>query len=116
MDRGPKGLPQFVPLDVRAKIFNEFLVQNRFSPESKDRAMCYALIVALMASRYSIEFTAWNNSLKSYKPDQLKRLANVVGAQLHADALTGQNYIVLKLPLATFTSWGPSARKKRRTM
>ena len=36
------------------------------------------------------------------KVDHLKKLASVVGASIHADALTGYNHIVLRLPLATF--------------
>ena len=117
LERGPKALPHFVPADIKAKIFKDFLKHDRFSPESKDKALCYALVLALLTNRYSLDFTEVNKALKAFKPDHLKRLITVIGAQLHEDRLTGHNFIILGLPLARFQGgFGGPARKKRRTM
>ena len=48
------------------------------------------------------------------KADHLKKLASVVGASVHADALTGYNHIVLRLPLATFDANRLSGPKKNK--
>lgn len=48
------------------------------------------------------------------KADHLKKLANVVGASIHADSLTGYNHIVLRLPLATFDTNRFSRPKKNK--
>ena len=59
------------------------------------------MILALKISNYSVELNTLMSSVRA-KVDHLKKLASVVGASIHADALTGYNHIVLRLPLATF--------------
>jgi len=113
MKSGPKALPLFIPAGLRSKIFATFTEDSRLTPELRDRCLCYIIILALKISNYSVELNTLMSSVRT-KADHLKKLANVVGASIHADSLTGYNHIVLRLPLATFDTNRFSRPKKNK--
>ena len=91
--RGPRGLPDFIPMSLKTKIFSfftdkgyvilfrllyyidyllfnkfcVFIIFRRISPESKDRAVCYFLVLGLLINNYRLDFSVISNSLKSVK-------------------------------------------------
>jgi len=113
MKSGPKALPLSIPAGLRSKIFTTFTDDSRLTPELRDRCICYIIILALKISNYSVEMNTLMSSVR-VKADHLKKLASVVGASVHADALTGYNHIVLRLPLATFDANRLSRPKKNK--
>lgn len=135
MKSGPKALPLFIPAGLRSKIFATFTddryvnrldvvplafsiesfisLFSRLTPELRDRCICYIIVLALKISNYSVELNNLMSSVR-VKADHLKKLANVVGASIHADALTGYNHIVLRLPLATYDANRLSRPKKSK--
>ena len=85
---GPKVLPNFVPYPLKNKIWDVFTDQGyvmfwkdyfswnyvfqffrRISPESKDRAACYVMILGLMINNYNLDFSLLSNTIKSVKVD-----------------------------------------------
>jgi len=108
--KGPKGMSNFIPLELREKIFRVFTNdQNNIDPTSRDSAICYVIILALMISKYRIEFSDLTSSIR-IKSEHLKKLIKVTGARifLDADKITR---VQLKLPLEIYD---PSAQFKRK--
>lgn len=105
--QGPRGMKQsHIPLLVKQKLFRDFTsLQGTVSPESRDKAMCYVIVVALIVNSFQADFAELSSSLR-VKADQMKRLARLVGATVQTDALTKRSFIVLKLPLASFDVQG----------
>ena len=107
--KGPKGLPNFIPLDIREKVFRTFTNdQNNVVPTTKDSAICYVIVLALMINRYRIAFSDLTSSIR-VKADQLQKLIKLTGARIFTDA--NKTYVELKIPLETFDPT-PFARKK----
>jgi len=108
--KGPRGMSNFIPLELREKIFRVFTNdQSNITPTSHDSAICYVIILALMISKYRIEFSDLTSSIR-VKSEQLKKLIKVTGARifLDADKITR---VQLKLPLEIYD---PSAQFKRK--
>jgi len=102
--KGPRGIRQaHIPLLIKQKVFREFTsLQGTVSPETRDKAMCHVIVLALIASSvFNADFSLISASLR-VKADQVKRLSRLVGATVQTDALTKRSFIVLKLPLASF--------------
>lgn len=68
--KGPRGLPEFLPMGLRQKIFNVFTDEQRISPESKDRAMCYILVLGLIINNFILDFSQITNSIKGIRVPQ----------------------------------------------
>ena len=77
------------------------LFYRRFTPESRDRAICHAIVLGLLVNNHAFEFNALANSAKKAS-DGLKKLVTVTGAHLATDPITGHGKVVLRLPLAMF--------------
>ena len=86
--KGVKSLPDFLPLSIKNKIFETFtddswvqlvdfvwfhvkifniFFSRRVTPESKDRATCYIMVLGLIINNYSLDFSIISNSLKFIK-------------------------------------------------
>ena len=74
----------------------------RVNPETKDRAACYILVLALLLNNYVLDFSVISAAVKSVGVPQLKKLVNVIGGYFNIDNLTKRGYITLKLPLSNF--------------
>ncbi len=68
--KGPKALPEMLPMALRHKIFATFTDDQRISPESKDRAVCYILVLALTCSKFVLDFSTVSTSIKAKKVPQ----------------------------------------------
>jgi len=101
--QGPRGMRQgHIPFLIKQKLFRDFTsLQGTISPESRDKAMCYVIVLALLLNGFNADFAQIMTSLR-VKADQIKRLSRLVGATVQTDALTKRSFIVLKLPLTTF--------------
>ena len=69
--KGPRGMPQsHIPMIVKQKLFREFTTdQNTISPETRDKAMCYVIVLALLTNSFNVEFSEVSSSLR-VKADQ----------------------------------------------
>lgn len=86
---------------------------RRFTPESRDKAICHAIVLGLLVNNFTFEFNALANSAK--KPsDGLKKLITVTGAHLATDPITAQARVSLRLPLATFDGNRALGRMKKK--
>jgi len=105
--QGPRGLRQtHFPHIVKDKVFRDFTsLQGTVSPETRDKAMCYVIVLALLVSSFQADFAALAASLR-VKAEQMKRLARLVGATVQTDGLTNKSFVILKLPLASFDIQG----------
>jgi len=106
MRKGEKSLQQFLPLNIKKKIFSHFSISNGTSnrivtPELKDRAVCYVIVLALLANNFKLDSSLLTESMR-VRPDHLKKLVSMVGAHLTNDSANQSQHIVLRLPLATF--------------
>ena len=100
--KGPKAMQQFVPIELRQKVFRMFTdEQKNIVPATRDSAVCYVIVLALMAHKYCVEFSDLSSSIRG-KADQLKKLIRVTGARLITDVPTKTSCVVLKLPLDTY--------------
>merc|ERR1719350_899386 len=109
--KGPKAMQQFVPIELRQKVFRIFTdEQKNIVPATRDSAICYVIVLALMVNRYCVEFGDLSSSIRG-KADQLKNLIRVTGASILTDVPTKLTCVVLKLPLDTH---GPSVVVKGR--
>merc|ERR1712156_630216 len=100
--QGAKALPELIPLSIRHKIFQVFTDEQRISPESKDRSVCYILVLALIISPfYVLDLSIVTASIKATRVPQIKKLINVIGAHLRTDA-DKRAYIELTNKLSTF--------------
>lgn len=109
--KGYRSLQSFIPLGVKKKVWDLFTTgpnNNRcLSPEVQDRAVCYIITLALLATNYKLDLSLLTESIRT-RLDKLKKLITMLGASMHADSFTQQNSVVLRLPLATFNvaySW-----------
>jgi len=112
--KGPKGMAQFthIPAAIRHKVFQEFTsVQGTVSPDTRDKAMCHIIVLALLVNKFQADFSELTSCLRT-KADQIKRLARLAGATIATDSLTKTSFITLKLPLATFDMSALSAKKR----
>jgi len=105
LKKGPRALQAFVPLGVKKKVFDMFSTgpaNNKcLSPELQDKAVCYIIVLALLATNYKLDLSILTESIRT-RTDKLRKLVTMVGASLVADSLTQQNSVVLRLPLASF--------------
>jgi len=103
--KGTRALQSFIPIGVKNKIFDKFTTgpsKNRcLNPEVQDRAVCYILVLGLMATDYKLNLALLSESIRA-RTDKLKKLIAMVGAYVQADSITQQNNIILRLPLAKF--------------
>ena len=100
--KGPKAMQQFVPIELRQKVFRIFTdEQKNIVPATRDSAVCYVIVLALMAHRNCVEFSDLSSSIRG-KADQLKKLIRVTGARIITDVPTKTTCVVLKLPLDTY--------------
>jgi len=118
MKKGEKSLPSYLPLAVRKKIFSLFSqtsgANNRVvTPELKDRAVCHVMVLSLMLSNWKLDASLLSESIR-VRPDHLKKLVSMVGAHLVSDSVTQSQFIVLKLPLASFQVTYMGGKKKSR--
>jgi len=118
MKKGEKSLPTYLPLAVKKKIFSVFSQtsggNNRVvTPELKDRAVCHVMVLSLMLSNWKLDASLLSESIR-VRPDHLKKLVSMVGAHLVSDSVTQSQFIVLKLPLATFQVTYMGGKKKSR--
>ena len=77
------------------------LLSSRFTPESRDKAICHVIVLALLINNYAVDFNDLSNSVNK-PPDQLKKLVTITGAHLGTDPVTGHSRLNLRVPLATF--------------
>jgi len=110
--KGVKSLPDFLPLSIKNKIFESFTDDSRVTPESKDRATCYIMVLGLIINNYSLDFSIISNSLRFIKMQALKKLVNLIGAHWSVDPRTKRGMINLKLPLTDFDPNKISRRRK----
>ena len=106
MKKGEKSLQRNLPLSIKKKIFNLFSQSsggnNRVvTPELKDRAICHVIVLCLMVNSFKLDASLLTESIR-VRPDHLKKLVSMVGAHLVSDSVTQSQFIVLKLPLASF--------------
>jgi len=114
-NKGPISLQKFVPLSIGKKIFDNFgsgEKKNLVTPELQDKAICYVIVLGLLASNLQMETILLTESL-FVRADHLKKLVAMVGAHMVADNQKMTQYILLKLPLATFDiNFKPKMRSK----
>lgn len=114
-NKGPSCLQKFVPLSIGKKIFASFgsgEKGNLVTPEMQDKALCYVIVLGLLASNLQMETILLTESV-FVRPDHLKKLVSMVGAHMVADNQKLTQYILLKLPLAKFDiNYKPRARSK----
>ena len=115
-NKGPRGMQYFVPIEIREKVFRLFTnEQKNVVPTTKDSAICYVIVLALMINRYEVGFSDLTSSMR-VKADQLKKLIKVTGARLQVDLPTKTTFVVLRLPLDTFEPLAAAKKMKRKTM
>jgi len=115
--KGTKALQDFLPISVRRKILADFSTlsgsDRLVSPELADRAKCYSIVFALLATNLSVDVSALTESM-FVRPDHLRKLVGVVGARTEGDPGDQTQRIVLRLPLATFRMEMMRARKNKK--
>jgi len=101
-EKGPRGMPEMIPMSIRDKIFRVFTDDGRISPESKDRSVCYVLVLALIISPYFVvDLSIVTASIKGVGVPQIKKLITVIGAHLKTDA-DKRAYIELTKNMASY--------------
>ena len=114
--KGPRGMQYFVPIELRQNVFRRFTNEQQcVVPTTRDCAICYVIVLALMINNYCLEFSDLTSSMR-VKADQLKKLIKVTGARLQTDVPTQKTFVVLKLPLDTFDPSIAAKKMKRKTM
>ena len=112
--KGPRAMQYFVPIELRQKVFRLFTnEQDCVVPTTRDRAICYVIVLALINNNYCIEFSDLTSSIR-VKADQLKKLVKVTGARFQTDMPTQKIYVVLKLPLDMFDPSTAVKKMKKR--
>ena len=69
---GTKGMDRvtFVPLIVKRKLFHEFTsLQGTISADSRDKAMCHIIVLALLVNKFQVDFSEITSTFK-VKADQ----------------------------------------------
>ena len=89
--------------------------QNNIVPTTRDSAICYIIVLSLMANRYCVEFSDLTSSIR-VKADQLKKLVKVTGARFQTDVPTQKTFVILKIPLDFFDPTAMVRKAKRKTM
>eukprot|EP00090_Calanus_glacialis_P032727 TRINITY_DN54235_c0_g1_i1.p1 TRINITY_DN54235_c0_g1~~TRINITY_DN54235_c0_g1_i1.p1 ORF type:complete len:409 (-),score=140.97 TRINITY_DN54235_c0_g1_i1:50-1276(-) len=118
MRKGEKSLQQFLPLNIKKKVFSYFSINNGTSnrivtPELTDRAICHVIVLALLANNFKLDTSLLTESIR-VRPDHLKKLVAMVGAHLSNDSVNQSQFIVLKLPLANFNVNYVGKKKNRK--
>lgn len=71
LSKGPiRSLPDFLPNSIKHKIFQTFTDETRISPESKDRSLCYILVLALIINEFTLDLSIVISSIKFLKVAQ----------------------------------------------
>ena len=116
LNKGARGMQDFVPFEIRQKVFNLFTNdQNSIVPTTRDSAICYVIVLSLMANKYCVEFSDLTSSIR-VKAEQLKKLVKVTGARFQTDLPTQKTFVVLKIPLDFFDPSATVRKAKRKTM
>lgn len=115
---GEKCLPKYLPLTVKKKILSTFSMTSGgrsrvVTPEMKDRAICHVMVLALLINSFKLDSSLLSESIR-VRPDHLKKLVSTVGAHLVSDSDTNTQFIVLKLPLASFNMNYVGKKKNRK--
>jgi len=104
LSKGYRCLPNFIPQSLKKKVFENFSVgefQKRIiTPELKDKAVCHAIVLALLINDFKIEVSLLTDSMRIFK--NLENLVNITGAHVVNNSRTGKQEIILKRPLAHF--------------
>ena len=69
---GIKGMDRvtFVPMGVKRKLFHEFTsMEGTVSAESRDKAMCHIIVLALLVNKFQVDFSEITSTLR-VKADQ----------------------------------------------
>ena len=111
-------LQKYLPLTIKKKILSLFSENSGIktgvvTPQLRDRAVCYIIILALTINNWRIDAGLITESVR-VKPDQLKKLVSMTGAYMTTDQHTQSQVINLKLPLATFQVSSFTPKKKNR--
>ncbi|TRY79681.1 hypothetical protein TCAL_11915 [Tigriopus californicus] len=112
--QGLKCLPPFLPNAIKTHIFKTFTENNQMSPSSRDKVICYIIVLSLLISNFSVKLLALSKSINK-KADVLKQLIHATGATIVKDD-EERHSVSLKFPLTSFEAARPSGRRKRRTM
>ena len=117
MRKGEKSLQQYLPLNIKKKIFSHFSINNGTSnrivtPELTDRAICHVIVLALLANNYRLDTSLLTESMR-VRPDHLKKLIAMVGAHISNDSANQSQFIVLRIPLANFNVNYVGMKKKK---
>uniref|UniRef100_A0A0K2TY95 Putative LOC101743619 [Bombyx mori] n=1 Tax=Lepeophtheirus salmonis TaxID=72036 RepID=A0A0K2TY95_LEPSM len=66
---GPiQSLPNYLPDFVRKNIYTQFVDDGKLTPMSRDKALCHAIVLALLSSDYRIEFKDLVSSVRVQVP------------------------------------------------
>ncbi|XP_059086000.1 uncharacterized protein LOC131882766 isoform X2 [Tigriopus californicus] len=87
---------------------------SQMSPSSRDKVICYIIVLSLLISNFSVKLLALSKSINK-KADVLKQLIHATGATIVKDD-EERHSVSLKFPLTSFEAARPSGRRKRRTM
>ena len=53
----------FIPHIVKQKLFQEFTsVQGTISPDFRDKAMCYLIVLSLLVNKFQVDFSELSSS------------------------------------------------------
>merc|ERR1719309_176753 len=117
LTKGYNTLPKYLSLLIKKKIFDLFSTGSQkkriVSPELRDKAICYIIILSLMLNDCKVDV---NFITESVRVDQknLKKLVLLTGATVDSDASTGQQKIVLRKTLANFNINAVNRAKKKK--
>ena len=116
LNKGARGMQDFVPFEIRQKVFNLFTNdQNSIVPTTRDSAICYVIVLSLMVNKYCVEFSDLTSSIR-VKAEQLKKLVKVTGARFQTDIPTQKTFVILRIPLDFFDPSATLRKAKRKTM
>ena len=116
LNKGARGMQDFVPFEIRQKVFNLFTNdQNSVVPTTRDSAICYVIVLSLMVNKYCVEFSDLTSSIR-VKAEQLKKLVKVTGARFQTDIPTQKTFVILRIPLDFFDPSATLRKAKRKTM
>ncbi|XP_042224040.1 DNA-directed RNA polymerase I subunit RPA49-like [Homarus americanus] len=109
-DKNLQGCPPMIKRHILDEYTHNHLNKRVRSSQNEDRAMCCAMVLSLIASKYQLSLSTLLSSLMVTR-DKLNTLMKVVGATY----VTAKNSYVLKIPLAKlakpFKKGGPKKRK-----
>lgn len=115
LTKGHHALPKYLPNVMKKKIFDEFSTGTRqkrlITPEMKDKAVCYTIVITLMLSGCKVDVSLITESVR-IESRNLKKLVMLCGANLENDSVTQQQKIILRKTLATYDLNYISKKKK----